>query len=285
MRGIILATLASGVLLGGTDRVLAECQTLAQARAANPGAYLSYRLVAGARCWFAGSPHRRELSNRVLSGGDKSADKDTDKARQQSPAASSDDKPARAARQEAPIDFRNAYELDSAAPSAGRAPEAQRLAATFDAVGRGAGAIENADWQTARLAAVRDAIYGAQPAPPQDGGPAVVPAARYAKMIAWLLLTIGIGAIGVGVLERYEDRESAPRRAAAEILSAVPSLHARSLHARRLHAREYPSARTPLVAFVAYLEPRDPSWGAWRSARHHLALAGRSLSGWLPRIG
>ena len=360
MRKIILATLTSSVLLGGADRVFADCQTMSQARAANPNTYLIYHVVGGSHCWVAaGVSHHRELPTREpsrelasrepsrepvrepsrevptrepsreqsrelsrdQSSGDKSAERTGDKSaektssdktsaekpRSRSLASASDDKPARALR-DGRSDSRTTREADTAAPPAVHAGEEQRLAATFDAVGASGGASastgasantgasggasavasanagvggsvlasadESAAWQRERLEAVRTVIYGPQPAPPPEAGQPGGAGARYINALAWLLLTIGIGAISVGVLERYGDRVPAPYVAA----QVDPD-------AGRLSAREYPSVRTPLVNFVAYLETSSPAWGRWRTARHHLALAGRSLSGLLPRIG
>ena len=370
VRRIILATLTSSVLLGGADHAFAECPTFAQARAANPNSYLSYHVVAGAHCWFAGSPHRRELreqserevlsverrepqkpraqflassrdassrdapsrdsSPRDASSRDASSrdapSRDSSSRDASSRDTSKDERPARGLRgetqREAQIDFSNAYELDTVPPPpAGGAPGEQRIARTFNSVGGasgGASAIEYTEWKNARLEAVRDALYGPLAAPPADEStPPVRTAARYAKALAWILLTIGIGSLGIGVLQSFGDRINPPRWAvAASTFNAQrlwPREHA-SVHtplansgvverygvvlpsrvearaavepapdAGRLCARAYPSVRTPLVSFIAYLEPNGSS--AWQRARHHLALARRSLSDWLPRIG
>jgi hypothetical protein len=53
----------------------------------------------------------------------------------------------------------------------------------------------------------------------------------------------------------------------------------------RVRARDYPSGRTPLVNFIAYMEPGGSSGGLWRAARHHMALTRRSVSSWLLRTG
>jgi hypothetical protein len=224
--------------------------------------------------------------------------------------------PHQDSRQEAKIDFRNAYELDTVPPP----PQEQRVATTFDSVARGASAIEYTEWKNARLEAVRAALYGPLTAPPGDESAAPVrSAARYAKGLAWILLTIGIGSLGIGMLQSFGDRLNPPRWAVAAIVLDAQRLWPREhpsartpradtgvlerwgmlLPARaeakaeaevvpdpgRLCAREYPSAHTPLVKFIAYFEPRGRSWRAWQSARQHLALAGRRVSGWLPRIG
>jgi hypothetical protein len=73
MKSLVLAILATGLLLDGTNKAIAECHTLAQAKAANPGSPLAYHLVAGAQCWYAGSPRRREPSGAKGSGPAKSA--------------------------------------------------------------------------------------------------------------------------------------------------------------------------------------------------------------------
>jgi len=153
VRKIILATLTSGLLLGETHIVFAECQTVAQVRAANPNSYLSYHLVAGARCWYVGSPHHRDVPA-------------AEKPKLQSAISSNDDKPDGALLNEKPIDFRNAYELDTVAPPAGHAPYGERISGTFNVIGVDASSIESNESKTERLDEIRAVIYGPQPAPP-----------------------------------------------------------------------------------------------------------------------
>lgn len=66
MRMIIFSIITTGVLLDVTDRAVAACQTLAQARALNPHSHLAYLVVGGAHCWFAGIPRHQSRKSEPI---------------------------------------------------------------------------------------------------------------------------------------------------------------------------------------------------------------------------
>src|SRR5262249_3339611 len=57
MRFLVLPILTTILLVEGSQNAFSECRTLAEARAANPGAHLVYQQTKGTRCWSPGSPH------------------------------------------------------------------------------------------------------------------------------------------------------------------------------------------------------------------------------------
>lgn len=263
MRKLILAALTSGFLLSGTYNVLAdECPTLAQARAANPNSYLAYRVVGAAHCWFAGEPRHR---NALV----------TEKRKSQTARPSNEERFSETRVAEAPIDFHNTYELDTAESLSDQSPYPGRIDGTFSAIGLGAHSVEIVESIILGRDATNVEVHPIQPADrPWQRGPPGISEVGYFKLVAWLLLTIGVGSIMAGVLRGYGDRFRAQLRRHIESW----------LYAQRVRVRDYPSARTPLVKYIAYLEPTKSSVDApSRNARPQDELT--SISSVLRRIG
>jgi len=257
LKRIILAALTSALLLGGAKIAFAECQTLAQARAANPTTYLSYRVVAGEHCWFAKDQRHR--------------DPPVAEKRKAPPARSmSEEKPAATTAMQAPIDFRNTFELDTAERLSAPSDYAGRITGTFSAIGFGTRSVEIVESIILGRDADKVEIYPTPSAdPPRQRGPPIETAAGYLKLAAWLLLTIGVGIIAAYILHRHGDRFQ------ARVWRHFESWR----RAQRMRVRDYPSERTPLVTYIAYLEQAESS--ADGPARHAALARVTRLTHWL----
>ena len=228
MRRIILATLTTVVLLSATNLVFAECQTLAQAKAANPRSHLLYHRVAGAQCWFAAPSHV----------GQPVTQKRTQRPGRLSKAGQSNESPAA----QAPPDARDNVEHKSVAPGPDRpetAQPARQFDETFDIVESNTNSIE-APERRIRGRSDGDVEVLETTQPPQHAAPTRAPA-RYLTMVAWLLLTVSIGTVMIAVLKSYRER-----------------LKARAVHdirlqprVRSLRMRGFPRPATPLITHVA----------------------------------
>lgn len=281
MRRIILAALTSSFLVSGTYNVLAECQTMAQARAANPNTYLSYHVIDGAHCWFPNEPRRRDIpvaeKRKVhavrASSEERSKVRASNEEQSTIRTSNADSDSARVA--QAPIDFHDTYEVSTTALLPDQSPYVGRIEGTFSAMGLGAHSVEIVESIILGRDAPNVEAHPIQPVDlPRQRGPPAASEAGYFKLAAWLLLTIGVGSIMAGVLDGYGDRFQAQLRRRVESW----------LYGQRLRLRDYPSPRTPLVKYIAYLEPTTVSVDRpSQSVRPQDELT--SLSSLLRRIG
>jgi hypothetical protein len=229
MRRIILAPLTTVVLLSATHLVFAECQTLAQAKAANPRSRLLYHRVAGAQCWFAAPSYV----------GQPVTQKRTQRPARLSKVGQSDESPAA----QAPPDARDNVEHESVAPVPDRPENAQparQFAETFDTVESNTNSVQAPERRIlGRSDGDVEVLETTQP-PPQHAAPTRAPA-RYPMPVAWLLLTVSIGTVMIVILKSYRERLKA--RAAHDIRSQP--------RVRILRTRDRPRLATPLITHVA----------------------------------
>lgn len=252
MRMIILATLTTGFLVSGASVVLADCQTLAQAKASNPTAHLAYHLVAGTRCWFAGYPAPHDVSVAKK------------KAERVAPPSKADQSDQSGPAQALP---NVGNEREIVEPLWGRLENAEvtrGVAEALNAVGSDMKSVPASQRRILDPADSAVELSEISQSPPQ-GAPPIRSAARYSTLVGWLLLSVVIGTTIIVILKLKRDR----------LVRDPESRH----RARRIRTHDYPSAATPLVNHVDtrildrnVFASRTAEARAWSNPRRRYAI-------------